>query len=127
LNQISCPFCDCLSGARVVAECNTAFAIEDAFPVSKGHHLIIPKRHVFDWFEMSSEEKRDAESLLEQLRGQIMVSDGSVTGFNVGMNCGESAGQTIMHAHIHLIPRRDGDVQNPRGGIRGCVPPKMTY
>jgi diadenosine tetraphosphate (Ap4A) HIT family hydrolase len=76
---------------------------------------------------MSFNEKRDAEALLVLLRKQIVTEDPSVTGFNVGMNCGEAAGQTVMHAHIHLIPRRAGDVEAPRGGVRGCVPGKMGY
>jgi len=76
---------------------------------------------------MTSQEKRDAEALILSLKNEILKNDPSVTGFNMGVNSGESAGQTIMHAHIHLIPRRDGDTPNPRGGVRGVIPDKMAY
>jgi diadenosine tetraphosphate (Ap4A) HIT family hydrolase len=108
-------------------EYGSVFAVLDKHPVSKGHHLVISKRHVSDYFAWSYNEKRDAESLLSLLRKQILKDDPGVLGFNVGMNCGEVAGQTVMHAHIHLIPRRQGDVDEPRGGVRGCVPGKMGY
>ena len=83
---------------------------------------MINKRHLSDYFGMSFNEKRDAEALLALLRKQIVTEDPSVTGFNVGMNCGEVAGQTVMHAHIHLIPRRAGDVEAPRVGCGGVCP-----
>ena len=111
----------------MVVEYGSMFAIRDKFPVTKGHHLVISKRHVADYFALSYQEKRDAEALLSLLRKQIVKDDPSVQGFNIGMNCGEVAGQTVMHAHIHLIPRRVEDVENPRGGVRGCVPEKMSY
>jgi diadenosine tetraphosphate (Ap4A) HIT family hydrolase len=121
----NCPFCQCVVGQRVVVEHGTVFAILDKYPVTEGHHLIMPKRHVVDYFEMSEVERRDAETLLLLLKDKILEGDSTVQGFNVGMNCGEVAGQTVMHAHIHLIPRRVGDVHDPRGGVRGCVPGKM--
>ena len=108
-------------------EYGTVFAIRDNYPVTDGHHLIVTKNHVSDFFAMTLTERRDAESLLVALRKQILNDDPTVKGFNVGMNCGDVAGQTIMHAHIHLIPRREGDVDNPRGGVRGCVPERMGY
>ena len=122
-----CPFCDSSKKHRMVVEYGTVFAILDKYPVTKGHHLIITKKHVRDFFAMSNAERRDAEALLVVLKKQILEDDPSVKGFNVGMNCGEVAGQTVMHAHIHLIPRRVGDVEDPRGGVRGCVPGKMGY
>lgn len=122
-----CIFCQCVNSDRIVATCGTVYAILDKYPVTPGHHLVIPKRHVADYFAMSPDEKRDAEALLAVLRQQILESDPAVQGFNVGMNCGEVAGQTVMHAHIHLIPRRAGDTVEPRGGVRGCVPGKMSY
>ena len=122
-----CPFCDSLQQQRVVAEYGTVFAFLDKYPVTKGHHLVVTKNHVSDFFAMSDVERRDAETLLVALKKQILADDPTVKGFNVGMNCGEVAGQTIMHAHIHLIPRRAGDVDDPRGGVRGCVPGKMGY
>jgi len=76
---------------------------------------------------MTSRERRDAETLILYLKGDILKDDPSVTGFNIGINCGASAGQTIMHAHMHLIPRRDGDTSNPRGGVRGVIRSKMAY
>ncbi len=89
--------------------------------------LILPQRHTPDFFSMTAQERTDAEELLGLMRDRICKSDGSVLGFNVGMNCGEVAGQTIFHAHIHLIPRRMGDVRNPKGGVRGVIPGKMHY
>lgn len=102
-------------------------AIKDEFPVSEGHILIIPKNHSTEYFELSQQEKEDADKLISELREQISNNDPTVTGFNIGVNCGESAGQTIFHTHIHLIPRRDGDTSNPRGGVRGVIPDKMGY
>ncbi len=122
-----CPFCSEEMRARTVEENDSVFAIEDNFPVTPGHVLIIPKRHASDFFAMTSQERRDAEGLLRILKERIARDDPSVTGFNVGVNCGESAGQTIMHAHIHLIPRRDGDLEDPRGGVRGVIPEKQSY
>ena len=122
-----CLFCQCASSNRLVVEYGSVFAILDKYPVTPGHHLVISKRHVSDYFALSYNEKRDVESLLSLLRRQILLDDPTVQGFNIGMNCGEAAGQTVMHAHIHLIPRRTGDVDEPRGGVRGCVPGKMGY
>lgn len=122
-----CVFCELKQQDRFVAEYGQVFAVLDKFPVTKGHHLVISKRHVRDWFSLSFEERRDVESLLSELKRQIQQDDPAVTGFNIGTNCGVSAGQTVMHAHIHLIPRRDGDVPDPRGGVRGCIPGKMGY
>lgn len=123
----NCRFCYDKIKDRIIAEVGSVVAIEDNYPVSKGHILIIPKNHSDNYFELSDEEKRDADLLITQLRRKILAEDPSVTGFNIGMNCGESAGQTIFHTHIHLIPRRDGDISNPRGGVRGVIPEKMGY
>jgi diadenosine tetraphosphate (Ap4A) HIT family hydrolase len=116
-----------MNGTRVVEDLDSVVAIKDGYPVSEGHLLIITKRHTPDYFTMTSAERKDAENLLRILRNKIAKKDESVTGFNVGVNCGESAGQTVWHAHIHLIPRRDGDTPNPRGGVRGVIPEKMGY
>lgn len=97
-------------------------AVRDRFPVTPLHTLVVPKKHVGDYFDLRPEERADAERLLCRLREEILMEDPSVTGFNVGVNCGASAGQTIMHVHVHLIPRRDGDLDNPRGGVRGVIP-----
>lgn len=122
-----CPFCSSDLRAGAIAENRSAYAIKDAFPVTPGHVLVIPKRHTRDFFTMTSEELRDTESLLHVLRERTLRDDPSVTGFNVGANCGACAGQTVPHAHVHLIPRRDGDTDEPRGGVRGVVPAKMGY
>ena len=126
-NEVDCPFCQSMASNRMEVEYGSVFAIHDKYPVTEGHHLVVTKRHVADYFAMSYNEKRDAEALLSLLKRQMLEDDPSVQGFNVGMNCGEVAGQTVMHAHIHLIPRRVGDVDDPRGGVRGCVPEKMGY
>ena len=124
---IDCRFCYDNIRDRIIAEKASVVAIKDNFPVSEGHMLIISKNHNSNYFEMTGEEKIDADRLLSELRQEILAADPSVTGFNIGMNCGESAGQTIFHTHIHLIPRRDGDTQKPRGGVRGVIPEKMSY
>jgi ATP adenylyltransferase len=123
----TCLFCSEDIKSRKNEEFDSVFAIEDNFPVSPGHHLIIPFRHTADFFTMNAKERTDAEGLLRLLKKRIAQKDRSVTGFNVGANCGISAGQTIDHAHIHLIPRRKGDTPNPRGGVRGVIPEKMNY
>jgi len=123
----NCRFCYDKIRDRIIAGIGTVVAIEDNYPVSKGHMLIIPKNHSSNYFELSDEEKHDADALISELRRTILVDDTSITGFNIGVNCGESAGQTIFHTHIHLIPRRDGDTPNPRGGVRGVIPDKMGY
>jgi ATP adenylyltransferase len=122
-----CPFCPDQVWDRIVEELGSVYAIEDLNPVTPGHLLIIPKRHVADYFDLTPNEQQDAWQLIEILRSRILAHDRSVSGFNVGFNSGVSAGQTIFHAHIHLIPRRDGDAQNPRGGVRGVIPGKMSY
>ena len=126
-NDPSCPFCSDTIKPRVVEENGTVFAILDNYPVTEHHHLIIPVRHAPDYFSMTSIERSHAEELLRILKNRIAGNDPSVTGFNIGMNCGRSAGQTILHAHIHLIPRRDGDTKSPRGGVRGVIPERMSY
>ena len=122
-----CPFCSSEVFEKRVGSNDTMFAIWDNYPVTKGHMLIIPKRHTPDYFSMTDEERLDVDKLLQQLKRSIELNDETVTGFNIGMNCGASAGQTVFHAHIHLIPRRDGDTASPRGGVRGVIPDKMSY
>jgi diadenosine tetraphosphate (Ap4A) HIT family hydrolase len=122
-----CPFCYDNVKDRIIYEFESVIAAKDQYPVSEGHHLIVPKKHSPDWFSISDKERKDADALIRIIKSRITESDRSVTGFNIGMNCGESAGQTIFHAHIHLIPRRDGDTANPRGGVRGVIPGKMAY
>ena len=123
----NCPFCARQIESKIIERVGSAAAVADVNPVTKGHILIIPVRHTPDFFSMTAEEKEDAIKLIDVLCDKIRKSDPSVTGFNIGTNCGVSAGQTIMHAHIHLIPRRDGDTPRPRGGVRGVIPDKMSY
>lgn len=104
-----------------------AFAIYDGFAVTEGHTLIIPKRHVPDYFDLHNAEHNAIEQLLKQQRELLLANDPTITGWNVGINAGISAGQTVHHVHIHLIPRRDGDMEDPRGGVRGVIPSKQKY
>ncbi len=122
-----CPFCPANAQSRFAFTLGTVAAFPDGNPVTEGHFLIVPLRHIPDYFAMSEDERRDTDRALDRLRAAISIDDPKVEGFNVGMNCGEVAGQTVHHAHIHLIPRRQGDTENPRGGVRGVVPKKMAY
>ncbi len=126
MNNSSCIFCN-LPASRIVAESELFVVILDGFPVTEGHTLIIPKRHVETWFDLTEQEQQTANQLLVSIREQRIQQDPSITGFNIGMNCGESAGQTVMHCHIHLIPRREGDCESPRGGVRGVIASKQGY
>ena len=101
--------------------------VKDNFPVTKHHTLFIPKRHVEDYFGLHQPELNSLNKFLAKHKEIISKKDKSVTGFNIGMNNGEDAGQTIFHCHVHLIPRRKGDIKNPRGGIRGVIPSKKDY
>lgn len=122
----ACIFCS-PEALKIFAQNDLAFAIWDAFPVAKGHALVIPKRHVAEYFGLSSEELIACHELLVQARHLILEQDPSVQGFNIGLNAGEAAGQTVFHCHFHLIPRRLGDVAEPRGGVRNVIPGKGSY
>ena len=124
--QSDCIFCE-PSVDRVIASNALAFAIHDNYPVTRLHTLVIPKRHAATFFDLFEPERRAINQLLDGLRVEMTKADPSVEGFNIGMNNGDAAGQTIGHAHVHLIPRRQGDVQDPRGGVRGVIPDKATY
>jgi diadenosine tetraphosphate (Ap4A) HIT family hydrolase len=104
----------------------TAVAIPDEFPVNPGHCLVLPKRHVDDLFQLTIEEQTDIGQLLWELR-ELLEAEHHTSSFNVGANVGAAAGQTIEHAHVHLIPRYEGDVLDPRGGIRWVVPERAPY
>jgi ATP adenylyltransferase len=129
MTRPDCLFCELLRevSPRIVDTNELSYVIEDGFPVTKGHLLVISKRHVKDYFELSEDEHRSVFDLLAKHRKQIQKEDPSVSGFNVGMNSGQSAGQTIFHCHVHLIPRRAGDVEDPRGGVRHVIPGKGNY
>jgi diadenosine tetraphosphate (Ap4A) HIT family hydrolase len=122
-----CLFCSDDIKSRIVTENGPILAIFDKYPVTTGHTLIIPKRHTVDYFLMTTQERQCADEMIQFLRKYMAYNDPSIKGFNVGMNCGEYAGQTVMHAHIHLIPRRKGDVDNPRGGVRHVITGKGHY
>lgn len=122
----SCLFCS-IPHERIIAQNELAYAIHDGFPVTPSHTLVIPKRHVGDFFGLTADELAACNSLLHEIRKAILDEDAAVEGFNIGMNCGLVAGQTIFHCHIHLIPRRSGDVENPRGGVRHTIPGKGFY
>ena len=124
--QNGCIFCE-LPSNRIVAENELAYAIRDAFPVTHLHTLIVPKRHVSDYFELYQPERNAVQQLLESQRIVLMHEDPLISGFNIGNNVGETAGQTVLHCHTHLIPRRIGDVKNPAGGIRGVIADKQKY
>jgi diadenosine tetraphosphate (Ap4A) HIT family hydrolase/5-methylcytosine-specific restriction endonuclease McrA len=121
-----CLFCE-ISEDRIIAANELAYAIRDGFPVTELHTLVIPKRHVASYFELGRPEINACNELLESAKQDIQKSDDLVKGFNVGINVGEEAGQTIFHCHIHLIPRRSGDTENPRGGVRGVIPERQSY
>ena len=123
---MSCIFCQ-LEPARIIAENDLSFAIYDGYPVTKYHSLIIPRRHAETYFDLTAEEREACHQLMVEMKYEILSEDSTVDGFNVGMNSGASAGQTVFHCHIHLIPRRTGDMENPRGGVRGVIPDKQQY
>ena len=110
-----------------IFENSVGFVIYDKFAVSKGHCLIIPKRHVKDYFDLTDEEVVACNKLIVGIKKEIEIKDPTVKGFNIGTNSGKIAGQSIMHCHIHLIPRREGDVENPQGGVRSVIPKKQHY
>ena len=104
-----------------------AYTSYDSYPVSKLHCLIIPKRHIRDYFDLTREELVACNSLIRIVKDEILKKDETVKGFNLGTNIGKVSGQSIMHCHFHLIPRRDGDVENPQGGVRSVIPKKQHY
>lgn len=126
-----CPFCR-LAAGRVFLEAELIRGVWDAFPVSPGHALLIPRRHVTDWFEASPDEQAALTAAISEVRTLIddrAARDGQPKpdGYNVGFNAGDAAGQTVFHLHIHVIPRYSGDSADPRGGIRAVIPGKAPY
>ena len=119
-----CIFCN---QSEVIEENELAKAFYDKFPVTRGHILIVPKRHVKGYFDLFQPELNAINRLMRSVRKKLMSEDVSITGFNVGTNDGETAGQTIMHCHLHLIPRRKGDMSDPSGGVRGVIPERQKY
>jgi len=120
-----CPFCN-LSTDRIISESDYTLTIRDGFPVSEGHTLIIPKRHVQSFFELQASEKAAVLQALDEAK-EALDKEFSPDGYNIGINDGEAAGQTILHLHVHLIPRYKGDTMDPRGGVRWIFPEKAKY
>lgn len=126
---MTCIFCDILSDdkQRIILENDLCFSIYDKFPITPLHSLIIPKRHISSYFELTTEEIISINELLKEHKHLCEKQDSSVLDWNIGVNCGKYAGQTIFHCHIHLLPRRKGDVENPKGGVRHLFPGKGFY
>ncbi|MGA6927278.1 MAG: HIT family protein [Desulfosarcina sp.] len=125
--ETGCLFCRWINSGKARETLGSVAAFDDGYPVTPGHLLIVPLRHTADWLCMTGREVHDSEHLIRLLVEKIQRRDPSVTGFNIGTNVGKSAGQTIFHAHLHLIPRRDDDTENPTGGVRGVIDGKRCY
>lgn len=125
LLDMTCPFCT-MDSSRIILENDHAIAIYDGFPVSPGHLLIIPKKHIASFFEANDQEQFAIFKLLAEAR-ELALKEHTPDGFNVGINDGVTAGQTVMHLHLHLIPRYAGDSPDPRGGVRWIFPEKADY
>jgi diadenosine tetraphosphate (Ap4A) HIT family hydrolase len=122
-----CIFCD-KTKSKIISSTNFFFVIRDtAYPVTRHHTLIISNRHVSDYFDLNNDELKDLNNIIKNQKKELVRLDKYITGFNIGVNVGKDAGQSIMHCHIHLIPRRKGDVEDPRGGVRGVIPSKQKY
>ena len=125
--QEDCIFCKKIN-CKILKQLKYFFIIRDtAYPVTEHHTLIITNRHVSDYFELSDEENIELSQILKDQKKELKDLDSNISGFNVGVNIGKDAGQSIMHCHIHLIPRRKGDVEDPRGGVRGVIPERQKY
>jgi diadenosine tetraphosphate (Ap4A) HIT family hydrolase len=125
MTSLPCPFCS-PEPERVFHQGRTAFALWDAFPVNPGHALIVPCRHVGSWFEATPEERAEMLEMVGVVRDRI-EAEHAPAGYNIGINDGAAAGQTVGHLHLHVIPRYEGDVPDPRGGIRWVIPERAPY
>tara|TARA_B100001741_G_scaffold142625_1_gene117823 strand:- start:121 stop:519 length:399 start_codon:yes stop_codon:yes gene_type:complete len=121
-----CLFCNSQKSG-LAHENDLAYASFDTYPVSEYHCLVIPKRHIKDYFDLSNDELIACNELIKIVKKEITNKDSSVKGFNLGTNIGKVSGQSILHCHFHLIPRREGDVDNPQGGVRSVIPNKQHY
>jgi diadenosine tetraphosphate (Ap4A) HIT family hydrolase len=124
-----CLFCKIARGEtnrEIIAEFDHCYAMKDNYPVSPGHLLIIPYRHIDNWFEADEEVQVDIIRALSILKKRL-DTEHHPDGYNIGANCGEAAGQSVHHLHVHLIPRYNGDVEDPKGGVRGVIPSKQKY
>ena len=121
-----CIFCS-IQQNELIFENSLAYASKDSYPVTKFHSLVVPKRCIKNYFELNDKEILACDNLIKKLQQKITSEDSTVKGFNVGTNSGKVAGQSIFHCHIHVIPRREGDVENPQGGVRSVIPSKQHY
>ena len=121
-----CLFCN-KKKQKIIYSTKFIYIVRDSYPVTKYHSLIIPHRHVSNFFDLNENELQDLSKTLKKERQSLLKLDKKITAFNVGVNAGKDAGQSIMHCHIHLIPRRKGDIENPKGGVRGVIPSKQKY
>lgn len=124
--MMECVFCQ-LPAEKIIDSNELAMAFYDGYPVTQYHTLIIPKRHVADYFDLDKHEVDAIHELIHRQRDRLLSLDTSITGFNIGVNVGKDAGQSIFHVHVHLIPRRNGDMSDPKGGVRGVIPGKQKY
>ena len=122
---VGCAFCE-IEPSRITNQNTLAYVTPDKYPVTRGHILIIPKRHVKDYFGLNELESSAIYKLIIEEKKNLS-EDISIEGYNIGVNCGEVAGQTVFHCHVHLIPRRKGDVKNPKGGVRHVISGKGYY
>ncbi len=121
-----CLFCN-IEKSGCAHENELAYASYDSYPVTEHHCLIIPKRHIKNYFDLSNKELIACNDLIQIVKDEITKKDPSIKGFNLGTNIGKVSGQSILHCHLHLIPRREGDVENPQGGVRSVIPNKQHY
>ena len=121
-----CLFCN-INESGCTHKNDLAYANYDSYPVSKHHCLIIPQRHIKDYFDLSKDELIACNELIKIVKEEILFKDQTVKGFNIGTNIGKVSGQSILHCHFHLIPRRKDDVENPQGGVRSVIPNKQHY
>ena len=126
MEKNNCIFCN-KEKLNIVYEDDVFFVIRDSFPVTKDHTLIILNNHDKSYFDLRNKDILQLNNILKFQKESLMQNDNTITGFNIGINQGKSAGQTVMHLHIHLIPRRKGDIEDPRGGVRGVIPSKQKY
>ena len=121
-----CLFCTLKNSEKNIIH-GESYSILDGYPVTPGHTLVVPMAHKQDFFDLTDDELFNINSVIRMIRDMLTAGDPSIRGFNIGWNCGEVAGQTVMHAHCHIIPRRYGDMENPRGGVRGVIPEMQKY
>lgn len=125
--MVDCLFCEWKEHKeKIIFENELAFATYDGYAVSKGHMLFMTKRHVDNFFNITLDERNAIFELVNEAK-KMLDEEYKPDGYNIGMNCGVAAGQSVMHIHVHLIPRYNGDVENPRGGVRGVIPQKQNY